>query len=151
MKNRSMRDSIVEASKKGIQLYGECGGLIYLLEKLIDTEGRAFTMCGVVKGSCKMEKRRQGLGYVTVHAQSDNLLCNRGDTFRAHEFHWSRLVDVPQATVFAYETRKSNGKRQGTDGIGEKNIFVSYTHVHFSSNRRLAINLLTSMAKKTGS
>ena len=150
MENKSMRDSILETSLKGTILYGECGGLMYLLEKLIDTEGRVFTMCGIVKGSCRMEKRRQGLGYITVHARCGTAICNRDDVFRAHEFHWSRLVDVPEETVFAYETRKSNGKRQGLDGIYIKNILASYAHIHFSSNPKLAKNLLSTMAKVSG-
>ena len=95
-----------------------------------------------------MENKRQGLGYVTVNALYDNPICKKGDAFRAHEFHWSRLLDIPKDTVFAYETRKSNGKRCGLDGIYNKdNVIASYTHVHYASNPRLAQNLLSSMSK----
>ena len=147
MKNESMRDSIVEADKEGTVIYGECGGMMYLLEKLIDCEGRSFKMSGVLNGTSRMENRRQGLGYVITDATCDTVICNNGDTFRAHEFHWSKLQDVPDSTMFAYNTRKSNGKRTGVDGICKSNVMASYTHIHFSSNPELAVNLLSSMAK----
>ncbi|MGR3292383.1 MAG: cobyrinate a,c-diamide synthase [Candidatus Scalindua sp.] len=149
MKNESMMDSIVEADKQGIVIYGECGGMMYLLEKLIDCEGRSFKMSGVLNGTSRMENRRQGLGYVIVDTTCDNVICRSGDTFRAHEFHWSRLQDIPDNTIFAYKTRKSIGKKTGVDGISKNNVLASYTHIHFSSNPELARNILTTMAKRS--
>jgi cobyrinic acid a,c-diamide synthase len=49
--------------------------------------------------------------------------------------------------MFAYNTRKSNGKRTGVDGISKSNVLASYTHIHFSSNPELAGNLLSTMAR----
>ncbi|KHE92179.1 MAG: cobyrinate a,c-diamide synthase [Candidatus Scalindua rubra] len=149
MKNESMRNSILEAHKQGTVIYGECGGMMYLLEKLIDCEGRSFKMCGVLNGTSRMGNRRQGLGYVITDATCDNMICKSGDTFRSHEFHWSMLQDVPDDTMFAYNTRKSNGKRTGVDGICKNNVLASYTHIHFSSNPKLAVNLLSTMAKRS--
>jgi cobyrinic acid a,c-diamide synthase len=149
MKNENMRNSILEAHKQGTVIYGECGGMMYLLEKLIDCEGRSFKMCGVLSGTSRMENRRQGLGYVITDATCDNMICKIGDTFRAHEFHWSMLQDVPDDTIFAYNTRKSNGKRTGVDGICKNNVLASYTHIHFSSNPKLAGNILSTMAKRS--
>ena len=110
MENDSMRKSILEAYNQGTVIYGECGGMMYLLEKLIDCDGRSFKMCEVLRGSVRMENRRQGLGYIIADTTFDNVISKRGDTFRAHEFHWSKLLDVPEDTVFAYKTKKSNGK-----------------------------------------
>ena len=147
MENETMRESILDAHNNGTIIYGECGGMMYLLEKLIDCDGRSFKMCGVLSGTSGMENKRQGLGYIIVDATSDNVICKRGDTFRAHEFHWSRLLDVADDTVFAYKTQKSNGKQSKSDGIYRKNVLASYTHVHFSSNPELAKNILSAMVK----
>ena len=149
MKNESMMSSILEAHKQGTVIYGECGGMMYLLEKLIDCEGRSFKMSGVLIGTSRMENRRQGLGYVITDATCDNIICKSADTFRAHEFHWSKLQDVPDDTVFAYNTRKSNGKKTGIDGICKSNVLASYTHIHFSSNPDLAKSILSTMAKRS--
>ena len=147
MQNESMINSILEADKRGTVIYGECGGMMYLLEKLIDCEGRSFKMSGILSGTAVMEEKRQGLGYVIADVTCDNVICKKGDTFRAHEFHWSKLQHVPDDTMFAYNTRKSNGKRTGVDGICKSNVLASYTHMHFSSNPELARNMLTAMAK----
>ncbi len=150
MENETMRESILDAHNNGTIIYGECGGMMYLLEKLIDCDGRSFKMCGVLSGSSRMENKRQGLGYIIAEATCDNVICKSGDTFRAHEFHWSKLLDVPDDTVFAYKTRKSNGKKSGYDGISRQNVLASYTHVHFSSNPELAENMLSAMTKTSG-
>ena len=147
MENDSMKKSILEAYNQGTVIYGECGGMMYLLERLIDCDGSSFNMCGVLSGTSRMENRRQGLGYIIAEATYDNVICKRGDTFRAHEFHWSKLLDVPENTIFSYKTRKSNGKESGYDGICKKNVLASYTHIHFSSNPELAKNLLSIMTK----
>jgi cobyrinic acid a,c-diamide synthase len=147
MENETMRESILDAHNNGTIIYGECGGMMYLLEKLIDCDGRLFKMCSVLRGSSRMENKRQGLGYIIAEATCDNVICKRGDTFRAHEFHWSKLLDVPDDTVFAYKTRKTNGKQSKADGICKTNVLASYTHVHFSSNPELAKNILSAMVK----
>jgi cobyrinic acid a,c-diamide synthase len=147
MENETMRESILDAHNNGTIIYGECGGMMYLLEKLIDCDGRLFKMCRVLRGSSRMENKRQGLGYIIAEATCDNVICKRGDTFRAHEFHWSKLLDVPDDTVFAYKTRKTNGKQSKADGICKTNVLASYTHVHFSSNPELAKNILSAMVK----
>jgi cobyrinic acid a,c-diamide synthase len=150
MENEAMRESILDAYNRGTIIYGECGGMMYLLEKLIDCDGRSFKMCGVLSGSSRMENKRQGLGYIIAEATCDNVICKRGDTFRAHEFHWSKFLDVPDDTVFAYKTQKSNGKQSKADGICKRNVLASYTHLHFSSNPKLAKNILSAMVKTSG-
>ncbi len=146
MENENMMNSILDSHKQGTIIYGECGGMMYLLEKLIDCDGRSFKMCRVLKGTSKMENGRQGLGYIIADVVSDNIICKRGDSFRAHEFHWSKLMDIPDDNVFAYNTRKSNGKKYGFDGLLNKNVLASYSHVHFSSNPKLAKSFLSAMA-----
>ncbi len=42
---------------------------------------------------------------------------------------------------------RCNGNKSGFDGLLNKNVLASYTHVHFSSNPKLAKNLLSTMAE----
>lgn len=76
-----MRKSILEAYNQGTVIYGECGGMMYLLEKLIDCDGRSFKMCEVLRGSVRMENRRQGLGYIIADTTFDNVISKRGILF----------------------------------------------------------------------
>jgi len=145
--NLPMRESIRQAAEKGVVVYAECGGLMYLMERLIDFEGRPYNMCGIFGGTSRMEKKRQALGYVTVRAREDNLLCKRGETLRGHVFHWSRLVDVSKdSQKFAYGLEKCTGDvpaNLGQDGLQKDNVLASYVHVHFAQNPALAMNLLS--------
>ncbi len=54
---------------------------MYLLQELIDCEGRSFKMSGVLQGTSSMESKRQGLRYVVADAICDNVICKRGETF----------------------------------------------------------------------
>ncbi len=148
--NVSMREAIGHAAEKGAVIYAECGGLMYLMERLIDFEGHSYNMCGIFSGATRMEKKRRALGYVTVRARQDNLLCKKGETLRGHVFHWSKLIDVPEDASFAYELEK--GTRDGTislgqDGLRKDNVLASYVHVHFAQNPTLVTNLLASAMK----
>lgn len=144
--NESMRNSIRNAAGDGVVIYAECGGMMYLLEELISLNGYSHKMCGVLKGSSRMETKRQGLGYIIVKAKNDNILCRKGDSFRAHEFHYSSLLNLPPDTSFAYEVSKKNGTPSKHDGICTDNVLASYAHVHFASNPVLAKNFLNSCA-----
>uniref|UniRef100_UPI00402946D3 cobyrinate a,c-diamide synthase n=1 Tax=Candidatus Tripitaka californicus TaxID=3367616 RepID=UPI00402946D3 len=149
--NLPMREAMRQAAEKGVAIYAECGGLMYLMERLINFEGRSYDMCGIFSGASQMGKKRQALGYVTVRAREDNLLCKRGETLRGHVFHWSRLVDVPEdSQKFAYELEKGMEgvpANLGRDGLQKDNVLASYVHVHFAQNLALATNLLSSAKK----
>ncbi len=147
--NTTMRESMQKAYKKGAVIYGECGGMMYLLERLIDFKGKSHDMCGILKGVTKMENKRQGLGYITVNAVRDNLLSKTGDTFRAHEFHWSSLQS-PDDTMYAYTVAKYGDKKSKYDGIHHNRILASYAHVHFATNTGLLKNLLRYVASTRG-
>ncbi|MCF6155613.1 MAG: cobyrinate a,c-diamide synthase [Candidatus Brocadia sp.] len=142
--NTTMKESIRKAHKNGVVIYGECGGMMYLLEQLIDFKKKTYEMCGILKGMTKMENKRQGLGYITVQAIHDNLLCEKGDRFKAHEFHWSSL-HVPEDTRFAYAISKCNDKKSRFDGLIADRVLGSYTHVHFATDPGLVKHFLRFM------
>ncbi|MFQ5861942.1 MAG: cobyrinate a,c-diamide synthase [Candidatus Brocadiales bacterium] len=141
--NNAMRTALRMTANNGVVIYGECGGMMYLLERLIDFKGSSYKMSGVLPGTSQMTRRRQDLGYVTVKSRTDNILCERGETFRGHVFHWSTPKDTPESTTFAYEVTKP-GEGAQPDGIFRENVLASYTHVHFAGKPCMAMRLLTS-------
>ncbi len=141
--NSSMRTEMRQAADRGVVIYGECGGMMYLLERLIDFEGSSYKMSGILPGTSRMTKSRQDLGYVNVTSLNDNILCKRGETFRGHVFHWSTLTDLPENTVFSYDVSKP-GEGTKPDAISRDNILASYTHVHFAGKPSMAMRLLCS-------
>lgn len=141
--NESMRADIKAAADRGVAIYAECGGMMYLLERLIDFEGNSYKMSGVLPGTAKMTEKRQDLGYVDVRSVNDNILCAKGEVFRGHTFHWSSLMDIPEETTFAYEVSRLDEEAR-PDGICKDNVLASYTHVHFAGSPHMAMRLLTS-------
>jgi len=124
-------------------LYAECGGLMYLLETLIDVEGREHPMAGLLPGRSRMMPRRQGLGYLEVTAERDCLLAPKGAKFRAHEFHYSKLDPAPSREGPALSLRKPwKGDEVRPDGWTRGRVMAGYTHVHFGACPKLASRLL---------
>ena len=145
--NTTMKESIRKAHKNGVVIYGECGGMMYLLEQLVDFKKKTHEMCGILRGMTRMENKRQGLGYITVQALQDNILCKKGDMFKGHEFHWSSL-HVPEGTPYAYAISKCDDRKSKMDGIFAGHVLGSYTHVHFATDPRLVKQFLYTIAKK---
>lgn len=132
--NRSMRLCVKEAAQKGLPVYAECGGLMYLGEKITDLEGKSYPMAGVFSYSSSMREARLTLGYRNVCSLADNLLMRKGESVRGHEFHLS-VLEGKQSGSPAYEVLDQPGRREG---FRFKNTVASYIHLHFGSKNSLA-------------
>ncbi len=142
-KNRRLKQAIYQKSEEGLPIYAECGGLMYLVENLIDFKKIKFPMVGIFKCSVSMGQRLQRMGYVDVQVVKDNILSNQGDRNRAHLFHWSHLEDIPKNLPFAYKIIKDQDNIF-YDGLIAKNVLASYAHLHFASNMLFAKNFINS-------
>lgn len=134
VENRSMRLSVKEAAQKGLPIYAECGGLMYLGEKITDLEGKSYPMAGLFSYSSSMREARLTLGYRNVCSLADNLLMRKGESVRGHEFHLS-VLEGKQSGSPAYEVLDQPGRREG---FRFKNTVASYIHLHFGSKNSLA-------------
>lgn len=136
-RNAKLKRDIYRQAKEGLPIYAECGGLMYLMEKMEN-----FSMVGIFKGSVNMAHRAQVLGYAQIETIKDNILSKNGARNRAHIFHWSYLYDLPDDTSFAYRIKKSED-RIFYDGLIQGNVLASYAHLHFGSNLDFARNFVT--------
>lgn len=132
--NRSMRRSVMKFHADGRPIFGECGGLMYLMRSI---DGRE--MCGVFPYDAEMTKNVQGLSYVISEAVSDNLITGEGDVFRGHEFHYSR-VSVTGDARFAFRVLRGRGIMDSMDGITSGSALASYVHIHAASCPTFAAN-----------
>lgn len=132
--NAAMIGALRRAAGRGVPIYAECGGLMYLGESLVDFAGAAHRMAGLIPASSRLTERRLSLGYRTVRALADGPLLSRGQEVRGHEFHWSRLAGAEPADA-AYEVTDQGGRREG---FRRGSVLASYIHLHLASDRRLA-------------
>ena len=100
--NRPMLDSIRQETERGVPVYGECGGLMYLGRSLTGFDGEAHPMAGLLPAASAMSQSRLSLGYREVEALSDGPLLASGQQVRGHEFHWSTLEQPPQDDESVY-------------------------------------------------
>ena len=98
-----MRESVRKAVTGGLPCIAECGGFMYLTEKI-----GGFPMAGALKGVCFDTGKLTRFGYVTLTAQKDNLLCRAGEQIPAHEFHhWD--AGIPEKTSARKNRRAGAG------------------------------------------
>ena len=89
--NVSMRKSIKSAVNNGISVLAECGGFMYLQEKLTTENGRSFEMCGAIKGECRYTGKLVRFGYAEFKLKKENseifsdIIKN---PIKGHEFHY---------------------------------------------------------------
>lgn len=136
--NTSMKAAIKKAIRDGMPCLAECGGFMYLHEKLKSKEGRDYEMAGLIQGIGYPVGKLVRFGYITLRAETDNLLCRKGELLKGHEFHYWDSTR-PGA---AFHAQKPLGKKEWDCVVAEKNLFAGYPHIYFYWNPETASNFL---------
>lgn len=125
--NRALRQHLRQAIEQGLPAYAECGGLMYLARSL--TWGAVSgEMVGVVPGDAVMGERPVGRGYAVLQETAHAPWPPATAPVPAHEFHYSRLENLPADLNYAYRVLRGHGIAEGRDGIVYKNVLASYCH-----------------------
>ncbi len=141
--NRPMLDSVRQAAARGVPVYGECGGLMYLGRSLSGFDGIAYPMAGLIPAASAMSQSRLSLGYREVEARADGPLLASGQRIRGHEFHWSTLEQPPQDDESVYRVVNQGGR---PDGFRAGSVWATYVHVHLGSGPGLASRFVETCA-----
>ncbi len=123
------RYSIHDMADKGMPIYGECGGLMYLCGSV--ALDREYHMAGVLPARVEMEKTIQALGYVKGKYTGRHGLWAGAALIHGHEFHYSHVTCDTDAR-FAIRLTRGKGIQEGKDGLTEQNTIGTYTHAYFS-------------------
>ena len=137
--NHAMRQAIRDISRNGTPIYAECGGLMYLTDRMVLKKGWQgigedceYKMCGVFPGTTRMPARRV-VSYVEGESISGPLGRSR---FRGHEFHYSD-VELTAGTKYSYRLARGVGICDNLDGALSDNTLGSYTHLHPVASREM--------------
>ncbi|MCX7010988.1 MAG: cobyrinic acid a,c-diamide synthase, partial [Candidatus Sumerlaeota bacterium] len=128
-KNESFRQSVRKAAEAGLPVYAECGGLMYLGERLELPSG-AFPMAGALPLAFQVEKRPQGHGYTALRVERENPFYAVGLEIKGHEFHYSRPIATGPLLGNIFRMQRGHGFDGEFDGVSWKNVLALYTHVH---------------------
>ena len=80
-------------------VHGECGGYMALGEALIDKQGNRHQMAGLLGLVTSYEKRKFHLGYRRAVLDAAMPGFDAGSALRGHEFHYSTILDEPDAPL----------------------------------------------------
>ena len=133
--NKPMHYAIRQAVVKGVPVYAECGGLMYLGKSLSDLEGVTHPMLGIIPAESAMSQSRLTLGYREVESCSDSPVLPKGERVKGHEFHWSTLAREPDNQESVYKIVDQDNR---LDGFRPGSVWASYVHIHLGSRMGLA-------------
>ena len=127
--NEACRKAIKDYAEQGGRIIAECGGMMYLCERIVTDEGD-YPMCGVLPYSITARKadRKLSLGYRRFELD--------GKEYRGHEFHYTQFMSgegqemrgegLPSAT----QVYNAKGEPVSTPVFKYKNVLASYTHLY---------------------
>ncbi len=117
------------ASDRGMPIYAECGGLLYLTRGI--SSDREYRMAGVLPACAEMTRSVQALGYSDGSACGNNSFIRTGLSIKGHEFHYSH-IDCTSDARFIVDLSRGKGIFNGKDGLSEHETTGSYTHSYFT-------------------
>lgn len=130
--NGSMRASIRTAAERGMPIYAECGGYMYLMSHLVDFAGTSHQMAGVFPGTARMTEKLQMVGYVDAVQAMDTVFGAAGLPLHGHEFHFSvEEADAGETARPFIFTKMRNGAQYPAGRIVQRTL-GSYLHLHFA-------------------
>lgn len=144
-RNGSLLDYIRDFANANKPIYAECGGLMYLAEKLTTIEGQNYPMVGIFPIAIELTNALVHFGYVDVEFAHDCLLGAKGTQVRGHSFHCSRIA-AHDSLHCVYGVHYSLSGRSEPEGFVRGRTLGSYIHLHFRSNPSLVCSFLQQAA-----
>jgi cobyrinic acid a,c-diamide synthase len=141
--NISMIDSLRNKINMGLPTIAECGGYMYLLKSFMDDKNREYQLAGIEEGQSCMTSSLRNFGYIKLTALKDNMLCKKGETINAHEFHYSKSTN-PGNSFLAL---KPESAKNWECIIADDSKFMGYPHLHFWGNVNFAENFIDKCIK----
>jgi len=139
--NDIAKSRIRDLARKGLPIYAECGGFMYLAESL-EFQGENFPMAGVFPVQTKVFNKPQGHGYIRAGIISPNPFYALGEKIVGHEFHYSRCLSLDTEARFCMRLDRGTGMKGCLDGLLYKNVLAGYAHVHALSAANWAGNFV---------
>ena len=133
--NSNMRRSILDLAEKGIPIYAECGGLMYLTKTISGYKNgkKKHKMVGLFDADTIMTNKVT-LGYTEALLNNNQTYLGKMRKVRGHEFHYSNVVVNNADVQLIYNLKKGKGIKNGKDGFHAHNCIASYMHTHFANS-----------------
>ncbi|WP_439888055.1 cobyrinate a,c-diamide synthase [Pseudomonas sp. MBLB4123] len=128
--NQAMAEAIRAHHQAGKPIHAECGGMLYLLDRLTDKQGQSGRMLGLLPGEATLQPRLTALALQEVQLP--------GGRLRGHTFHHSalscELTPIARGECPNYRRTAEAVYRQGR-------LTASYIHFYLPSDPAAAAEL----------
>jgi cobyrinic acid a,c-diamide synthase len=128
--NATLRSAIQKHHADSKPIVAECGGMMYLCEEMLTSDGNRFEMLGLLPGTVVMHKRLINLGMHEVALPEG--------TLRGHTFHYSQLQSAMQPITITQAARDGG---RGESVYRDGRLHACYMHLYFPSNPQAAAKL----------
>ncbi len=127
--NKKFRESVKKAAVKGLPIYAECGGLIFLGRSIV-LDKKEYPLTGVFPITFGIAKKPQAHGYSIFTVETDNPFYPLGTEVKGHEFRYSTILNWDgKPEQLAFKMKRGTGFMAGRDGLVYKNVLALYTHI----------------------
>jgi cobyrinic acid a,c-diamide synthase len=137
--NHLMLASVRSAAQRGMLIYAECGGYMYLGKQCIDADHTSHDLVGILPYTFQMGTERAQLGYREITLLRDTIIGRAGTRLRGHEFHWSHIVEPLLEEHAPYQVEESSKAREG---YATETILASYIHIPLTANPQAMVELI---------
>ena len=87
-KNKTMRESVLDAYRSGMVIMAECGGFMYLHDEFEDMNGIAHKGAGIIRGKAYKTEKLGRFGYITLKNTGAKAFGQETGESPGHEFHY---------------------------------------------------------------
>ncbi len=126
--NSGFLGGLRNAAAKGTPIFGECGGYMVLGRALIDADGEAHAMAGLLGVETSFAEPKLTLGYRQARALAAGPLGDAGIDFRGHEFHYARVTAAETGEAL-FAIADAAGRDLGRAGLVAGSVAGSFIHL----------------------
>ncbi|MDY6785390.1 MAG: cobyrinate a,c-diamide synthase [Cyanobacteriota bacterium] len=138
--NQNICATVRKAIEAQIPTYAECGGLMYLSQRIVDFNHRSWSMVGALPTDAIMSKRLS-LGYRQAQTLQDSPLLSKAETVWGHEFHRSQLTSLSTKPLFTIIQGLTSNNIASNNRVGEgwktHQVHASYIHLHWGERPQI--------------
>jgi cobyrinic acid a,c-diamide synthase len=137
--NHPMLASVRSAVQRGILVYAECGGYMYLGKQCVDAHQVSYDLVGVIPYTFQMGTERAQLGYRELTTLRETIIGPARTRLRGHEFHWSHIVEP---LIEEHVPYRIEGEGMVKEGYATETILASYVHIPLAANPQATVELI---------
>lgn len=126
--NVDMKSAIYQAAMAGMPILAECGGFMYLQERLKDEQNHNWKMVGALPGECYNTGCLGRFGYVELTLPG-GMNGKEQRNIKGHEFHY---FDSTENGHYAY-AKKPVGNKGWECMVRDKGILAGFPHLYYPS------------------